>query len=74
MYDALRGLVRFIQCRKREKHTQGVFLLVSLQLNKCNTSTWVFFTFFKLFDTLESAMIQVQIKRAKYYFVFMEHN
>ena len=52
--DALRGLVSFVQFKKREKHPWRSVDLAMLQAEACNftkinTPSWVFFTFFKLY-------------------------
>ena len=54
--NALRGLVPFVQFKKREKHPRrSVTFSKVAGFTKSNTPPWVFFTFFKLYKWYQIA-------------------
>ena len=53
---ALRGLVPFVQFKKRKKHPwMSVNFSLACNFTKINTPPWMFFTFFKLYKWFQIA-------------------
>ena len=64
---ALRDLIPFVQFKKRAKHpwrsvTFSKVVGFSMQLTKSNTPTWVFLTFFKLYEWYQIAQSTTYIE------------
>ena len=53
--DALRGMVPFVQSKKREEHTLKSVQALACNFTKSNAPSWEFFMFFKLYKWYQIA-------------------